>query len=490
MHIWCNYLVFFNTHIIFHVYITALGAIFVIRMIAIFITSKSNILKVVAPASLQTVFGGIGILFFNPQMEYFIFLIIGCAIFVFASDIFFRHTNIPMKKLFGVNTLTFIKSYLSHVKDGSNDMEELFKNIGEYVTVPITVLNFKDMNGKNKATIIIPAIHPGPIGEIGSGNLPDKIAEKFDGIVFVPHGTTTHDFNLTAASEIDKIIFAATVALDQMEYTTYATKSIRLKINNTSVIGQRFGKFERSIMMTVTHSPMPADDIDFSIGVLASANACNNGMQNAVLIDAHNCTDGSPKIITPGSKVAYDIIEITTLLAKSLFDIKEDEIKIGVAALPPMYSRHEGMGPLGIRAIVMEVSNQKTAFVLIDGNNMIMGLREKIIDKLLVNEAEIMTTDTHVVNVKNSKNYIGMRIDSDELISIIQSVVNDAINDLEPTEVGVATTFAKDVSIFGSYKTSEITSTLGTILSMSRMLILLIIMLSITLLVIMFDWIV
>ncbi|MCD5425176.1 MAG: DUF2070 family protein, partial [Methanosarcinaceae archaeon] len=45
---------FFNTHIIFHAYITALGAIFVIRMIAIFITSKSNILKVVAPASLQT----------------------------------------------------------------------------------------------------------------------------------------------------------------------------------------------------------------------------------------------------------------------------------------------------------------------------------------------------------------------------------------------------------------------------------------------------
>ena len=40
------------------------------------------------------------------------------------------------------------------------------------------------------------------------------------------------------------------------------------------------------------------------------------------------------------------------------------------------------MGTGGITAIVVQVSKQKTAYVVIDGNNMISGLREKILAAL------------------------------------------------------------------------------------------------------------
>ena len=59
------------------------------------------------------------------------------------------------------------------------------------------------------------------------------------------------------------------------------------------------------------------------------------------------------------------------------------------------------MGTGGITAIVVQVDKQKTAYVVIDGNNMISGLREKILAALTsvgFDESEVFTTDTHAVS--------------------------------------------------------------------------------------------
>ena len=59
-----------------------------------------------------------------------------------------------------------------------------------------------------------------------------------------------------------------------------------------------------------------------------------------------------------------------------------------------------GMGAGGITAIVVQVENQKTAYIVIDGNNMVPGLREKILDALAAlgfDASEVFTTDTHAV---------------------------------------------------------------------------------------------
>ena len=68
------------------------------------------------------------------------------------------------------------------------------------------------------------------------------------------------------------------------------------------------------------------------------------------------------------------------------------------------------MGAGGITAIVVEVENQKTAYVVIDGNNMMPGLREKILTWLAAlgfEESEVFTTDTHTVSalVTGSRGY-------------------------------------------------------------------------------------
>ena len=86
--------------------------------------------------------------------------------------------------------------------------------------------------------------------------------------------------------------------------------------------------------------------------------------------------------------------------------------KIGVSHLILPYSREQGFGDLGIQVIVTEVDNQRTAYILIDGNNMAAGVREKLLDPILtvVDHAEVMTTDSHVVNTITGKNPVGMHI--------------------------------------------------------------------------------
>jgi putative membrane protein len=114
------------------------------------------------------------------------------------------------------------------------------------------------------------------------------------------------------------------------------------------------------------------------------------------------------------------------------------------------------MGPSGIAALVVRVGSQTTAYVTIDGNNMISGLREKILSALLeigVNGGEVFTTDTHAVNavVLNARGYhpIGEVMDQEQLIENVKRAVAAAINNLEPAEAGWKTETVPNVKVVG-----------------------------------------
>lgn len=442
-------------------YIMALGIVFAIRMLILLAVSSNNVWKMMTPASLQTLFGGVFLSLYTHSVVHYTNLMFGCMIFVLASYLFARYIDAPMKKSFGVSGLDFIHDFITHTADGSSGIEDFFREMGESVDVPVTVLSFK-RNGKNKATFVIPSIHPGLMGEIGGGNLPVRITENFDGLVFVPHGPAYHDFNLVSADEIPKIISAAKKALDNVVYVDIGTKSVRVKKGNTTILGQRFGD---SILLTSSQSPAPTEDIEFAVGLMAMAEARVKGAKYAALIDAHNCTEAYAKVITPGSHTSYDIIKASSEAAEKLSAAKNARIRVGVSKRDAMYSLDEGMGALGIRVVVVEVLGQKSAYVLIDGNNMVLGLRDKIIKALPVEEAEVMTTDTHVVNFIGD-NFIGARIDHAELINTIREMTEEAIEDLEPVRVGMNTEFAEDVLVFGSHRTAQLASTVNAIIAM------------------------
>jgi putative membrane protein len=141
-----------------------------------------------------------------------------------------------------------------------------------------------------------------------------------------------------------------------------------------------------------------------------------------------------------------------------------------VAGEETPWKPRDGIGPLGIRAATLRVGGQETAYVLIDGNNMEPGLRERIVDAVnAIEEIEVMTTDTHVVNTVDSVNQVGEAIDSGELIDRITRLIDRARADYEPVAAGMATEHA-EVTVFGNDRTETLASHANAAISMGAAL--------------------
>ena len=122
---------------------------------------------------------------------------------------------------------------------------------------------------------------------------------------------------------------------------------------------------------------------------------------------------------------------------------------------------------LGVQALVTEVAGARAAYVLIDGNNVAQGVRERLrgVALLHVDEAEIMTTDTHTVNTVSGKNPVGYAVPADEIVPYIEQAVREAVSDLAPARVGAAAAWCKGITVFGSQRVSQLASTVNTMLS-------------------------
>ena len=91
---------------------------------------------------------------------------------------------------------------------------------------------------------------------------------------------------------------------------------------------------------------------------------------------------------------------------------------------------------------VFEYGGKKIAYVLLDGNNIKRGLRDKIREELrdLVDEVEIFSTDNHIVNYDiMDLNPFGDKDDWDVIIENIKAAVRAALEDVEPVEVSMHT---------------------------------------------------
>ena len=446
-------------------YVMSLGVVFAFRMLVLMAITQKSFVRNLVPASLQTVFGALFLLLFGVT-GYVVNLVAVSVVFTLGALVVIRYVDAPLRKPFGVSGMDFIRSYIAQTVEGAPGMEDFFKKIGESVEVPVTTLSFRT-NERLKATFVVPAVHPGPVGEIGGGNLPVRIVNNLDdgGEIFVPHGTATHDFNLVSATESLKIVEAAARAVGNTQYTADASKSIRVQRGAIKLLAQRFGN---SVLFVSTLSPESTEDIEYGLGLVASAEARTQGVQHAALIDAHNCTAPYASSMWAGTKNSFDLIDAIRESSSRLMQLEplKSDIKLGIASRGPIFGRDEGMGDLGIQVALVEVAEQRTAYVLVDANNMVPNLREIIVSALKVDEAEVMTTDNHVVNSYGGINLLGFKADNGILMKAIIELVDEAQANLEPVRAGMNTQQASGVSVFGSQKTAQLASTVNAIMAM------------------------
>ena len=494
---------------VFNVLVIALASVFALRLLVIMAVSRSSLLVAAVPASIQTLTAAVLLFIYSGTLRFvefggplvrvlltpylaraeeapselsaidpthFVILGLTCVLYAGAVWVFLYTVDRPWRNSLGVSVLDFIRGFIGHIAEGTRELEDFFEELGEEAVVPVTVLSFRTRTGAEKARWVLPMIHPGPMGEIGGGNLPMRVAQNAEGVAFPPHATAGHDFNLVTEREVGKIIDAAADAFDRLDYSPGATESLRTESGEASVLGQAF---DDEALLVSSFAPAFADDVEYAVGLSAAAEARTRGLDDVLLVDAHNSNDGlsGPDLghVTPGSTRSFDMMQAAREAGERLAAAPQGDLSVGVAWERTEWAPADGIGPLGVRAMVASVDvegtgdEQTTAYVLVDGNNMEPGLRDRLVDGLVarggIDEAEVMTTDTHVVNTVEADNQVGAALDPDDLESLVSDLTTRALADREPVEAGMASERAA-VTVFGNDRTETLASHANAAVSM------------------------
>lgn len=441
-------------------YAISMGCILGLRLLVLMAIADYRLGRMILPAASQSLAGiALGTRLFPDN-----FLLLGLLLQVFFGlgfVILIWAIDRPLYRTFHIRGLDFLNSFLAHLTDGSRALEDYFRTIGEEVTVPQVSIFFR-RHEKKGLILTVPNVHPGPMGEIGGGNLPTGMQTGFPQMVMVPHGAATHDFNLVSEKEIEKLAHAVASSEAGLSYTTHATPSVRYRVGSVSILCQ---VFDTTLLMVSTRSPERTEDLDFNIGMTIMAEG-HRAFKNVAFIDAHNCQAGDITYVLPATKLAMEYYHAGLKAIDEMPHQARVPLEMGIAHVQVPFTREQGFGDRGIQLALVKAGTQTTVYLLIDGNNMALGVRETIREYLLrsVDEAEVMTTDSHVVNTVTGKNPVGMHIPASDIIPLVEKAYREASDDLAQAEAAGSTVWVEGVVIFGSHRITQMASTVNTIL--------------------------
>jgi putative membrane protein len=442
-------------------YAGALGLSSGLRLLVLVAVADYRITRMVVPAFLQGAAGiAVGAWFFTPGFVPYALLlqVVFGLVFVFLIWLIER----PLKRAFQISGLNFLNTFIAHLTDGSKNMEDFFREIGEEVYVPQVSLFFS-RDGGEEILFTVPNVHPGPMGDVGGGNLPRILHDTFAGETLVAHGCATHDFNLVSESEIGKIARAVEASREGLSFSGTASRPVRVASGSVSLLCQRFGD---ALLMVSTRSPERTEDLDYSIGMAIMAEGrCS--FSEVAFVDAHNCMTSVGSPVLPATRIAMEYVVAAREGFRVARDLPLEPLAVGVSHVRVPFTREQGFGSLGVQVLATEAGGKRAAYVLVDGNNMAGGVRERLLSVVLgyVDEAEIMTTDTHTVNTISGKNPVGYVVPAEEIVPYVEQAIREAVADIAPARVGSATASCEGVVVFGSQRVSQLASTVNAMLA-------------------------
>ena len=134
---------------------------------------------------------------------------------------------------------------------------------------------------------------------------------------------------------------------------------------------------------------------------------------------------------------------------------------------------------MGIQVLVVRCSTESdvkdrektNAYILLDGNNVMHGLREKIISAVsgLVDDSEVLTTDNHIVNTTmGGYNPVGLKFEHEAIITCIHKLVRSALMDCEPCQVGMNSMLVNNVNILGQKTPQRLSATINATIAVMQ----------------------
>ncbi len=447
-----------------------------LRQAAILATSHSSPLRSLPAVINQPVLGMLALVAFFPTSSLdWVVAIIASVAFYGAGLLFTEVAIIPLERASGVDGLSMLRYSLDHMtergREGREEMEAFFESFAHSVSVPIGVLSLR-LKGGMSALLVVPSVHPGPYGHLGGSDLPSKLAKGLGDLasqVMVPKGPSTHDQNPATSSECDRMAVWVRDAVPRLKYHERASKFVRVTEGNASVCCQIF---DGTALLLASLAPNPTDDIDFATGFSAARVAKESGVQDALFVDAHNCLQQGSGAVHFGTEDCFSILEGTRKAVSEALATMADGFRVGVGANTDLVSPEMGLGPRGIQAVLIEVDGQSTAYILFDGNNMVPGLREKLLSGVedLVDDAEVMTSDNHIVNnTLPGYNPVGWRMEHEQLIRATRDAVEQAAGSLELGTASAFTGVLEGVKVWGHQTAVRLTTAIQSSISTMRL---------------------
>jgi len=431
----------------------------ILRLVVFSTTSFADRKRVLVSSILQPVLCIIPVFFMGSvtgslETNFFLLFVVFVFIAVLTVSLFTFLVNRVGLRALGIASIPLFKAFMANWTENLNEpLEAFLEKLGCERDLRLSMLAFRT-GKKMKAVMVVPALHSGPFRNVGSSLLPYKIQEalgnKLGCVVSVPHGLAGHELDLSSQIQSGRVVEKTLDSLDFSHFFSGATPIVRTGKNGAGASCQ---VFENCALVTLTLSPKTMEDLPQDLEVAIVREAEKRGLSSAIVIDAHNSVEGPFDLkepLEPLRKAALNSLKKALKCERAPFEVGAAKI------VPEEFGLKEGMGLGGITVVAIKVGNEKTAYVTIDGNNMVSGLREEILAVLRdvgIADGEVLTTDTHSVNgvVLTERGYhpVGEAMDKAKLIGYIRQAAMNAMDDLEPAEVSWRTETISGVGVIG-----------------------------------------
>jgi putative membrane protein len=394
-----------------------------------------------------------------------------CAVYLLLLSI-----NRLGEKKYLLAALPLFKAFLLNwVTDQHEPLEKHLEAMGEDADIKVTMLKFDA--AKPKTAILIPHVHPGPFKNIGSSLLPSllkrEVEKEFGSTVCVPLGILGHELDLASQTQNYKIVAQVIASAKFEPQETLASPYFSVTEGAATASCQIFGD---TAFLSLSLAPKTTEDLPQELGGIIEGAANKHGLQKAVVVNCHNClTD-----IIDTDEHLDELQRAASICLKKAIDLPKSDFKVGSATVFPIeFTLKAGMGAGGITAIAFQVESQKTVYIVIDGNNMVPHLREKIIDALAAlgfDAGEVFTTDTHAVtaSITGRRGYhpVGEIMDQGVLIQHIMEAAKAAESNLESCKVGCQTFIVPQVRVIGEERLKSVTTLVDKAIAKAKKVVL------------------
>jgi putative membrane protein len=385
-------------------------------------------------------------------LQRLLFFIFSPFLAVVASYLFLYLINHVTDEIPDIPALSLFKAFLlSWIVDLNAPFEGFLERLSEKQDVEVDLFRFDSR--ERKVCMAVPSVHPGPFKNIGSSILPYLIKEalekKYGCVACVPHGLFGHELDLVSQAQNQRVVSNVVQA---MNFPTSGVVASPFATASDGLASACCQIFDNAAFLSVTLAPKTTEDIPQELGLFIRKRARELGLAYCTVVNAHNSIDnmnGMPVALDSLRAVATSCLEKAVSASRLAFEV-------AAYSILPRFSLKDGMGSGGITVVAIRVGGQTAAYVVIDGNNIVSGLREKILDALEsvgIATGEVFTTDTHSVSgiVLGRRGYhpVGEAIDHEKLIAYIKQATLAAVADLESAKVGYRSISISDVKVIG-----------------------------------------